>query len=331
MTSAVAFGPRMLRTLLRLARPKGMLFVALVPCVGFGFSYWDHGCTVPGYGALAPLGLLAMLWAVPHAGTMWLNAALDRDEGPVLFGDGSVPVPAGIEKLGYATLLFAVVAAFAVQLALGLCVLGCAILSVLYSHPRTAWKGHAILGPLANVLGYGVLSPLGGMLLSGLPLTARAAIVVAVSVLFILAAYFAAQAFQEEEDRARNYRTLVALRGARATLAATRLFLVLAALGAMGFAAWGWFPRPVLLAMPAFWISERFLVRWSAQPGGGDEGWARSFFVRLMLAGLLCLGAVSMHYAWLEHHGQPLGGLGTERGHPAMRVCPGNWNSWKPD
>lgn len=297
-----------------------MALIALLPMIGFTFAYWDHGCTIPELGALPHLALLAALWAVPHMGTMWLNAALDRDEGQVLFGE-SVPVPDGIEVWAYLTLILAVGVALAADVSLGLCVLGCASLSILYSHPKTAWKGHAWLGPAANAIGYGVLSPLGGFLYSGLPPSPRGALVLGISVSFMLSAYLAAQAFQEVEDRERGYHTLVALRGARTTLTVTRAFLVLSVILTLGLGVIGWFPRAVLVSTPVFFAADRVLARWRDQPGGGDESWARSFFKRLTLAGLLCVGGASVHFAWQQHAGEPLGGLGTLAGHPEDAYC----------
>lgn len=319
--SALLFRPALLRTLWILARPRGMVLVALLPLVGFSFAYWDHGCTMPAFVAAPRLLSLFALWAVPHMGTMWLNAALDRDEGPVLWGT-PLPVPAGIERWAHATLIASVVAAFALHRGLGLCVLGCAVLSVLYSHPRTAWKGHAVLGPLANAIGYGVLSPLGGFLLADLPPSPRGAAVLGIGVACVLTAYFAAQAFQEREDRARGYRTLVALRGARATLDATFALLLLCSVLTLALAALGWFPRAVLAATPAFAEAARHLWRWRAQPEGGDVTWAHGFFARLAVAGLICVASVSAHYAWQERTGGPLGGLGTVAGQPEPPACP---------
>lgn len=310
----------MIATLWTLARPKGMALVALLPLIGISFAYWDHGCTVPGFAAFPHLFFLALLWAVPHMGTMWLNAALDRDEGPVLWGK-SVPVPAGIEKYAYATLAAAVWVAFAVHRGLGACVLGCAILSVLYSHPRTAWKKHPLLGPFANALGYGILSPLGGWIYAGVPPTLRGALVLGIGVAFVLAAYLGAQAFQEKEDRARGDRTPVVVCGPRLTLDLARALFAVGAALAIGFAALGWFPRTVLLAAPAFWMIDRHLVRWRRHPEGGDVTWAAGFFRRLVFTGLFCFAAISLHYRWQERAGGPLGGLGTAAGHPAVRIC----------
>lgn len=310
----------MVRALWTLARPKGMALIALLPTLGYSFAFWDHGCRAYYTHGLPRLGFLACLWALPHAGTMWLNAALDRDEGEVLFGS-AVAVPRRIEGPAYASLLAPTLLALGVHLGLGLCVLGCAVLAVLYSHPRTAWKGHAVLGPLANAVGYGVLSPLGGFLYAGLPPTFRGALCLALSVSFILAAYLAAQAFQQTEDRARGYATFVVLRGPRATLDLTRVLLLGSLLLTFSLAVLGWFPRAVLVSVPAFAVADRWLVRWRREPGGGDAGWARGFFVRLAVAGLLCLGGASLTYAVQELRGEPLAGLGTASGHPDEPAC----------
>ncbi len=307
-----------------------MLLVALLPLVGFAFSYWDHGCEAAGFSAIPSLLLLAFVWAVPHAGTMWLNAALDRDEEATLFGR-SVAVPPGIEKWGYLTLAISLAVAFAANVGLGVCVLGCALLSVLYSHPRTAWKGHAVLGPLTNALGYGVLSPLGGFFLAGHPPTIRGAIVLSIAIPWMLTAYFAAQAFQQGEDRARGYRTLVATHGPLATLRLTRA-LMLTALGLTALIAIvGMFPRIILAPLPLFVVIDRFLVRWQAQPEGGDAGWAAKFFVRLTALVLLVLAFVCVDYEITKRSRSLPGGLATESGLFEARACEGAWPAFRDD
>jgi 1,4-dihydroxy-2-naphthoate octaprenyltransferase len=310
----------MLRAFWVLARPAGALPIALLPIVGFAFAFWDHGCLAPWDFGLSRIAILALLWIVPHAGTMWLNAALDRDEGPVLLGR-AVPVPVGIEWAAYPTLLAPVVAALALDVGLGLCVSGCAILSVLYSHPRTAWKGHALLGPFSNALGYGVLSPLGGFLFAGAPASLRGALTLAVSVLFLLTAYLAAQAFQESEDRARGYRTLVALRGGSYVVRATRILFALSALATLALAVVGYYPRSVLMAAPLFVWGERHLARWSERVTS-DSGPAVRLFKVLLAAGVVSVSAVMLDFEWSARTGGPLGGLGTAYGHPDPRRCP---------
>ena len=315
----------MARSLWILARPRGMLLVALLPLVGFAFAQWDHGCELPGMTWLPPVLTLLALWAVPHAGTMWLNAALDRDDKATLFG-AVATVPRGIEYFAYPTLAFSVIGALYHGSLIGLCVIGCAVLSIVYSHPRTQWKGHAWLGPLANALGYAVLSPLGGWALADRPPTLRLVMVIAIAVPWILAAYFAAQAFQQEEDRERGYRTLVATHGALATLKVTRGLFALALGATLLASAVGYFPRAVLLAAPLFFWVDRVLVEWMRLPDGGDESWARRFFVRLTIAGLAVLLLVSLQYEWQRSQGGPLGGRGTAMGRPDPIVCIEPWN-----
>ena len=308
------------RALWILARPKGMLFVSLLPMIGFAYAYWDHGCEDPTLAPFATMGLLALAWAVPHAGTMWLNAGLDRDDKPTLFGE-SVSVPPHVGLYAYPTFAFSIGLGFWLGTGVGVCVVLCTILSILYSHPRTAWKAHAFGGPFVNAAGYGALSPLGGFLVSGFAPTIRGAAVLAVAVTWITTAYFAAQAFQEEEDRERGYRTLVVTRGAAFTLRMTRVLFWLAGGGTLALAAFGWFPRVVLVAFPGLLWVDRLIADWERQPKGGDESWARRFFLRMFAVSLSVLLCVSVDYGWtLRETGLP-GGLATAGGRFEPRAC----------
>jgi 1,4-dihydroxy-2-naphthoate octaprenyltransferase len=297
-----------------------MLFVSFLPMVGFAYAYWDHGCEDPSYAPFGKLALLGLCWAVPHAGTMWLNAGLDHDDKPTLFGE-SVPVPANVSRYAYPTFAFAIGLAFWLDTGVGVCVVLCTILSILYSHPRTAWKGHAWGGPFVNAVGYGALSPLGGFLLSGFAPTIRGAVVLGVAVAWVSTAYFAAQAFQEEEDRERGYRTLVVVKGPAFTLRLTRALFWVAAGGTLALAAAGWFPRVVLVALPGFVWVDRLLVRWREQPRGGDETWARRFFLQMFWVALAVLVCVSIDYAWTRRETGLPGGLTTASGRFEPRAC----------
>jgi 1,4-dihydroxy-2-naphthoate octaprenyltransferase len=315
------------RDLIALARPRGLFLVALLPVLGYSWAYWDHGCEVPNFAAVPRLLWLALIWGVPHMGTMWLNAALDRDETATLYG-AAANVPANIALFAYPTLLFSLVAAFWTNTALGFCVLGCAVLAVLYSHPKTAWKGHAILGPATNAIGYGVLSPLGGFFYAGMPPTWRGAMVLATAVPWMLTAYFAAQAFQEEEDRSRGYRTLVAVHGPVVTLRVTRACLWIALAASATLAIVGIVPRIVLVPLPLFFFLDRYLVRWSAQPNGGDAAWAGRFFARLAGVALLVLASVCVDYELAIRSVALPGGLATSDGLYEPRVCAHGWTAW---
>lgn len=317
----------MVRDLIVLARPRGLLLVSLLPVLGYSWAYWDHGCEEQDFDALPRLCWLALIWGVPHAGTMWLNAALDRDDTATLYGHAAT-VPPGIERWAYATLAFSLAAAFATNVGLGVCVLLCAILSILYSHPKTAWKGHAILGPLTNAIGYGVLSPLGGFLYAGMPPTWRGLAVLVTTVPWMLTAYFAAQAFQEEEDRSRGYRTLVAVAGSVVTLRVTRVCLWIALALSITLALLDVVPRMVLVPLPLFFFLDRYLVRWAKQPKGGDASWAGRFFARLGGVALLVLIATCADYELAMRSRSLPGGLATSRGLDEPRVCASGWTAW---
>ena len=215
--------------------------------------------------------------------------------------------------------------AFAASVWVGVCVAGCALLSILYSHPRTAWKGHAALGPLTNALGYGVLSPIGGFSLTGFAPTIRGGLVVLVALPWMLSAYFAAQAFQQEDDRARGYRTLVATHGPIVTLRLTRALFWVGLLATIALAATGVLPRLALVPMPLFFFVDRHLVRWMAAPGGGDASWAGRFFARLALITALVVAFVSLDYEISMRTRSLPGGLTTASGLFEVRACEGQW------
>src|SRR5690606_1412062 len=89
------------RALWTLSRPRGALWVGALPLLGLVWAHWDRALPLraAGWG----LAAVVVAWLLLNAGTLWLNAALDRDEGEVLFGRPA-PVPPGIEGFGYAAL-----------------------------------------------------------------------------------------------------------------------------------------------------------------------------------------------------------------------------------
>lgn len=289
-----------------------MIWVPTLPLLGFGFAHWDFALVLRNGGAM--LAVFAA-WLLLHAGAMWLNAGLDRDQGEVLLGR-PVPVPDGIERHAYLALIAAVLLASAGGMVAGLCALACAGMAVGYSHPATAWKGHPVGGVAVNLLGYGLLSPLAGFSLVGVPLSPRALGTGALVALCVLGSYFVAQAFQEGEDRQRGYRTLVVTHGPRVTLLASRAAFVGAFGLAFVFAAVGWYPRTCLLALPAFIAVERHLVRWAAA-GAGSEADARALVHRLVFAGGLLVATTWAAYLHADWSGGPVAGLATASGHPS--------------
>lgn len=281
------------RSLWHLARPALWPSVVALVLLGWGVGLWDGGLAPRGFGALA-CALVA--WSLLHAGALWLNAALDRDEGEVLFGR-AVPVPDGIERFAWAALGGCVAAAWLGGPALGAVGTVSAALGALYSHPRTRWKGHPVGGPFVNGVGYGLLTPLAGWVAAGAPPGARAVALWLLVGLASLGAYYMAQVFQEREDRARGYRTLVATHGPATTLAVARWCVGASLVGGLLLAAVGLLPRVVLLTAPlALWV-DRWFARWSRDPGRGGEASAREAARRVVLAGAAALLVVALDTA----------------------------------
>lgn len=301
--------------LVALARPRLMPFVMLLPLMGWAWAHWDRALVARAGGEL--LGVMGA-WGLLHAGTMWLNAAVDRDQGEVLFGRAVEP-PSATASWGYAALLASVVVAATMHTSAGVACAACAAMSILYSHPQTLWKGHPTGGPLVNVVGYGVLSPLAGWVLVGVSVNPRTVVVWGLAQVGILAAYFAAQAFQQEEDRARGYRTLVATHGPRVVLRAARLCLAIGFLSGLALAVVGWIPRLCVFGALGWWWVDRWMARWVAQPDGGDGTWAAGFANRMAFALILGISLAFVEYAHQSLTGKPVAGLGTVRGIPEDR------------
>ncbi len=303
------------RSLWILARPRLLPFVVLLPFMGWAWAHWDRALPASAEGAL--LGVL-VAWALLHAGTLWLNAAVDRDEGEVLLGRPVEP-PRGTAAAGYVALALAVIVAGAAHLGAGVACALAAVLSVAYSHPRVLWKAHPVGGPFVNVVGYGILSPLAGWLAVEVAPNSRTIVVWALAQMGILGPYFAAQAFQQDEDVARGYRTLVATHGPRVVLLAARACLGVAFFGGLLLALAGWIPRACLLGAAGWLWIDRWLARWANQPGGGHAGWARGFAVRMLTAVLLGIALAFAEYAHQSLSGRPVAGLGTVAGYPEDR------------
>lgn len=286
------------------------MLIATLPVAGLGFGLWERGSTIAPWVIAPSLLLLFATWALGHAGAMWLNAELDRDQGAVLLGK-PVEVPRGTALLGYVALAGSVALSLGLGVVPTVCTGACAILSVLYSHPRVALKGRSIGGPLVNGAGYGTLSPTAGWAVAETPPTWRAAIVVVLGAAFILAVYFAAQAFQADEDRRRGYRTLVVTHGPRFCLHAARLSLLVSVAGMSVLAITGAFPRLILVGVPIFWLADRHLARWSRLEGGGTGRHAVTLVGWLVLATFVVVCAAYADHFWAMAQDAPLGGCGT--------------------
>lgn len=301
-----------LRALWRLSRPGGALWIVLLPLFGYGFGHWDYALDLR---HPAALGRLLAAWAALHAGTLWYNARLDAGEGAVLFGE-PVPLPPRLGAWVAAAFSACLVLAWSASPGAGLCATGCVLLSVAYSHPAIRWKGHPVAGPAVNVLGYGYLSPLAGLAAADIPWTPRTLVTLTLATLWLLGLYFAAQAFQEADDRARGHRTLVAVVGPRTTLRVARA-CILAGDGLLVLlCAVGWYPRICLFSVGIFAWLDRLLRAWAAMVDGGTEAMARRLALVFLLGGLSVIGLAGVQYCIDTWQRIPPSGLGTGRGSP---------------
>jgi 4-hydroxybenzoate polyprenyltransferase len=312
-----AAAPSTAGALWALSRPRLWPYVMLLVFAGYGWGHWDRALSLKGWPDIL---WVFGAWTALNAGTLWINAALDRDEGEVLMG-ASVPVPPGIALYGYGALVLAVLLLLPVGGTALACVAASAVLAVLYSHPATVWKGHPIGGPFVNVVGYGLLSPLAGWSVVGVSTNPRTLVMWGLMGLAVLGTFLLAQAFQEEEDAERGYRTFVAVYGPRATLQAARACIAAGILGGMTLAAVGWIPRVCLLGLPLVLWLDSWLRTWADQPGGGGEQWARGAARRLLITTLVGFGLASAEYIRESYSGVPVAGLGTAAGHPSDRPC----------
>jgi len=92
-----------------------------------------------------------------------------------------------------------------------------ALLSVVYSHPAVRWKGVAGMDLVTNMIGFGVLCPLGGWALVQ-PLELAPWWYIATITLFLGAVYAPTTAADYDADKATGIRTLAVRLGVRRTL-----------------------------------------------------------------------------------------------------------------
>lgn len=298
-----------LSALWRLARPRGMVLVLSMPTLGYGFGHWEWA--LPLQQPDRYLVLLAGWWLL-SAGTLWLNAAFDGDEGDVLMGSPGrrEQAPRALWSIGIAALAASVVVSCGAGAAVAALDALCALLAVAYSHPRTAWKAHPTLGPLVNIAGYGLLSPAAGFVLTGVEPTVRTLFAAVLVASWVGATYFGAQAFQADDDSRRGYRTLVVTHGPRITVLTARALYAFSILGFLVGALYGFFPRPaVLVLFPWLWL-DHHLARWASGARGGISA-ARVMLQRATVLGASLLALVTADHLWHFVHHAPPAGLGT--------------------
>ncbi|MGB0591135.1 MAG: hypothetical protein ACPGU1_15775, partial [Myxococcota bacterium] len=142
--------PSAWRDLVHLARPLLGLYVSALLALGYGLAHWDYALNPRRGGELLTLWLG---WMALHVGTILSNAWRDRDVGPIAMGTAR-PVHPETGELAFLALVGATVVGLSQLDRSGALLVLCVALAALYSWPVRPWKGHWLLGPLVNVVGY---------------------------------------------------------------------------------------------------------------------------------------------------------------------------------
>lgn len=293
-------------------RPKGLVCVLTLPLAGYGWAHWDRALEAR---ALGDLLVVLLAWAAFHVGSMWLNAFLDQDETRVIFG-AIHQAPRALPFYAAGCLMLGVLLCFYVSVSIGLLGMAVAFLAWMYSAEGIAWKGHPVLGPLVNALGYGVLSPVAGWWIVDVTVNARTLVTWWILFSSVMATFYCLQGYQYEEDRERGYQTLVVTGGPVAALRVGRIFIIL------GLCTWsvllvlGWYPRVTILVVPVWIWWERWIASWSSSARPDVFLWPLGYAKRAFWVGIIAMGLIGGVYVIDSLRGHPVAGLATASGHP---------------
>jgi 4-hydroxybenzoate polyprenyltransferase len=181
-------------------------------------------------GRPAMLGWLVFV-ALMNGGTLAINSAFDKDEGDIGYLKAPPKPPEHLLAFSCALLGASTLLGFLLPLPFALINLVCVVMSVLYSVPPARLKARAGWDLIINCLGFGLLTPLAGWALTGIPFS-RAILAASVGFAFLFATlYPMTQIYQVAEDTRRGDRTLVIQVGVGRSLA----IALLAAFIAHGF------------------------------------------------------------------------------------------------
>lgn len=273
-----------------LARPRGTLLLLAVPLTGYGFAHWDARLELTRPSAMA---FVLVAWVLLSAGSLWLNAALDGDEGGALFSENARR-PKHLVAFGYAALACSVALASCAGLLPGAACAFCAVLAVLYSHPAVMWKAHPVMGPIVNGAGYGLASFFAGHAVAAPRMTLASALAMSLLAIFVVGMTFAAQAYQRDDDARRGYRTLVVTAGPAACLRVAAWCERATLAGVATGALFGVYPRLVLVGLPAFALAELTMARWRRAPEGGSARFAASYATRMLAGGAVLVALATV-------------------------------------
>lgn len=301
---------------LHMSRPVMGLYVSTLLAFGYGLAHWDHALNLRAWGGFLTLWVG---WMALHVGTLLANAWRDRDSGPIAMGTAR-PVHPETGEVAFLALFGATVVGCAQGDLSGALLVACVLLAVLYSRPVNPWKGHRLLGPVVNIVGYGVATPLAGYLVVGVPFTLRAGLTLVGIASCVLAIYFFAQSYQEEEDRARGDETLVATHGTGAVIrvgqwclrAGEAVFVILACIG--------FFPRTLLLTLVPMGSLDRRISRWAGQIDAHDMTETNRVIRRAAYLVVFAFGLALAHHLWTVETEGRYAGYGTVSGHAVELV-----------
>ena len=198
--------------------------------------------------------------ALMNGGTLAINSVFDKDEGDIGYLKAPPKPPEHLLALSSTLLGISVILGFLLPLPFALINLTCVIMSVLYSVPPPRLKARAGWDLLINCVGFGLLTPLAGWALTGLPFS-RAILLASVGFAFLFATlYPMTQIYQVAEDGRRGDRTLVIQLGVGRSLALALLAVLIAhACFLAGILAMGRIPLYLLPSLAA-WLA--VLIPW---------------------------------------------------------------------
>ncbi len=271
---------------------SGQLAVGMILALGTGGLRPDQWPT---------LALAWVCWVILlNGGTLAFNSAYDQDTGPVAYLASPPPPPPWLARFALGMMLTgAVLGTLCISTPFGLLLLGCTILSWLYSHPRCRWKSKPGLDLVVNILGYGAGTTAAGIL-SGLaaisfrptPAGKLGWIVAGFGLLFG-SFYPLTQIYQHHEDTARGDRTLATALGIRRVLNVALIFGALATVAMLrGLAGGETNPGLLLVTLPlGMWLGHLVWLRWTWK-NRNPEGWEKAMYRGLALWALVDAGLV---------------------------------------
>lgn len=186
-----------------------------------------------------------------NGGTLAINSAFDKDEGDIGYLRSPPKIPKYLLHVSVAMLVAAFLMGYVLPLVFAWATAVCVLMSVLYSVPPARLKARAGWDLLINMLGFGLLTPLAGWGLTGVPLEPWFwKICIGFGFLFG-ALYPATQIYQVEEDTARGDKTLVIRLGVGTSL----LLAIILHFAAHLIFLWALYERYPFVRLGHFWVA----------------------------------------------------------------------------